>query len=197
MRKVFSVCLVVLMGVVLMAAPVDKKKEDGKTSPVLLVIDTQNKYLPMMSEEDRKHGIGMINYAIYLFRQNGFPVIRVYHTDLKWGPKADSEDFQFPKTIKVLESDPKIIKNYPSAFTKTQLDKLLKDKGYNTVFCCGLSAVGCVLATYYGAMDRGYEVFMIESGIISHDAKLTKAVEQITSTIGYKALEILLKNIKP
>ncbi len=166
-----------------------------KVKPALLVIDIQNAYLPRMDEKDKKLGMEMINYYIELFRSGGFPIIRVHHTDLKMGPKPDSEEFQFPKTVAVQPDDPQIIKNYPSAFKKTELDKLLKAKGCNTLFLCGLSAVGCVISTYYGARDLDYDVFMLEDALISHDATLTKAVQEITMTIGYYPLKLLLESI--
>ena len=138
----------------------------------------------------------MINYYIELFRANGFPVIRVYHTDPQRGPKPGSEEFEFPKTVAVKPDDPKIIKNYASAFKKTELDKLLKAKGCNTLFLCGLSAVGCVLATYHGAMDLDYDVFMLKDALISHDAALTKAVQEICKTIDYYALKLVLESVR-
>jgi len=167
----------------------------AKVKPALLVIDVQNAYLPFMDEKDKKLGLEMINYFIALFRANGFPVIRVYHTDLKAGPPPGSEEFAFDKSVAVRDDDPKVIKNYGNGFKKTELDKLLKEKGCNTVFLCGLSAVGCVLATYHGAMDFDYNVFMAKDALISHDAALTKSVQEICQTIDYYALKLLLENI--
>jgi len=88
-----------------------------------------------------------------------------------------------------------VIKNYPDAFNKTELDKRLKDMGCNTVFLCGLSAVGCVLATYNGALNRDYQVFMAKDALISHDAALTNAVQDFCQTIDFHALKLLLLNI--
>jgi nicotinamidase-related amidase len=167
-----------------------------KVKPALLVIDIQNAYLPRMDEKDKKLGMDMINYYIELFRASGFPVIRVYHTDLKMGPKPDSEEFQFPKTVAIRPDDPQIIKNYPSAFKKTELDNLLKAKGSNTLFLCGLSAVGCVISTYYGARDLDYDVFMLKDALISHDAALTKSVQEICKTIDYYAMKLVLESVK-
>lgn len=170
--------------------------QNEKIRPALLVIDIQNAYLPRMDEKDVKFGMEMINYYIGLFRSSGFPIIRVYHSDLKMGPKTDSEEFKFPKTVAVLESDPEIVKHYGNAFKKTDLDKLLKEKGCNTLFLCGLSAVGCVLSTYHGANDLDYSTFMLKDGLISHDAELTKAVQQISRTIDYYAVGLVLRSLK-
>lgn len=197
MKKiVLLIVLLFVLSIAWLAAADAAKPVPAKIKPALLVIDIQNAYLPYMDEKDKKMGMEMINYCIALFRASGFPVIRVYHSDLKTGPKPDSEEFAFPRTVAILPDDPMLIKNYPSAFKKTELDKLLKAKGCNTLFLCGLSAVGCVLATYHGAMDLDYNVFMLKDALISHDAALTKAVQEICQSIDYPALKLLLESAR-
>lgn len=163
----------------------------------LLVIDLQNEFLPYMSEQDVKAAPQMINGAIWLFRQHSLPVIRVYHTDLKWGPAPDSEGFKFLSSIGVTDEDPMIVKNYPNGFKKTELDKLLREKGINTLFLCGLSSTGCVLATYHGAQDLDYKVFMVKGGLIGPDPAQTHTIEDICDSVGWTALEVMLDNARP
>jgi nicotinamidase-related amidase len=172
----------------------EKGKMTKRMKPVLLVIDIQNAYLPMMDKSEKDFALEMINYAIEMFRAKGFLIIRVYHTDLEYGPKPDSDSFQFPKSVKIKPDDPKIIKNYSNAFKKTNLEKMLCDKGYNTVFLCGLSSVGCVIATYFGAMDRDFDAFLLKDTLISHNSKYTKSIEEIFNALGYNALKVMLEN---
>lgn len=164
--------------------------------PALLVIDIQNAYLPMMSAEGKDSALYMINGVIELFRENGFPVIRVHHTDPKYGPKPGTKEFEFPESVWVKPEDPRIVKNYPSAFKKTDLDKILKEKGCNAVFLCGLSAVGCVIATYYGANDLDYDTFMVRDALLSHNVEYTRVVQEFCDSVGYSALKVMLKNAK-
>jgi nicotinamidase-related amidase len=192
MRKFVFFLIVVILSVSVQAAD---KPAAAKTIPALLVIDTQNAFLPYMDEQDKKMGLMMVNYYIALFRANGFPVIRVYHSDPQGGPKTGTEPFEFAKEIAVTKDDAMVVKNFPNAFKKTDLDKILKEKGCNTIFLCGLSAVGCVLETYFGGSNLDYEVFMLKDGLISHDHSLTRAVQEICKTIDYYALELLLKNV--
>jgi nicotinamidase-related amidase len=196
-----KVRLVVLSLVALLAssalfASAAEKPAPPKMKPALLVIDVQNAWLPHMDEQDKKVGMEHINWAIALFRDNGFPVIRVYHTDPKEGPAPGTEAFEFPKTVVVKDDDPRIVKNYGNAFKKTDLDKVLREKGVNTVFLVGLSAVGCVLATYHGADDLDYNVFVVKHALISHDATLTKSVYDICQNISPAALKLLLENAR-
>ncbi|MCX6556918.1 MAG: isochorismatase family protein [Candidatus Aminicenantes bacterium] len=195
MKKIVLLMLLLLVSLSWLIAAEPAKAVTVKIKPALLVIDIQNAYLPRMDEKDKKLGMEMINYYIELFRASGFPVIRVYHTSPNMGPKPDSEEFQFPKTVAIRDDDPKVIKNFGNAFKNTELDKLLKTKGCNTLFLCGLSAVGCVLATYHGAMDHDYDVFMLKDSLISHDAALTKAVQEICKTIDYYALKLVLESV--
>jgi nicotinamidase-related amidase len=194
MKKIVLFMLLLLISLAWLVAGDTAKAAPARIKPALLVIDIQNAYLPMMDEKDKKPGMEMINQVIALFRANGFPVIRVYHTDLKMGPKPDSEAFEFPKTVAILPADARIIKNYPNGFKKTGLDKLLRGKGCNTLYLCGLSSVGCVLATYHGALDLDYDAYMVKDALISHNAALTKAVQQISRTIDFDALKRVLES---
>ena len=193
MKKAMLIALLIL--IFALCANAQAKPAPAKVKPALLVIDIQNAYLPRMDEKDVKRGMPRINYVIDLFRANGFPVIRVYHTDPKSGPAVGSEAFEFPKTTAVKTDDPRIVKNFPNAFKKTNLDGLLKEKGINTVFLCGLSSTGCVLATYHGALDMDYDMFMVKGALIGPDATVTGHVEDICRTIDYWSLKLLLENI--
>ena len=194
-----GICLAIfaLIASVVFAGPCKGEKEAKEPMrPALLVIDIQNKYLPMMSEGDRDYAMQVINAAIWLFHENGFPVIRVYHTNPERGPKPGTEEFEFPSSVIGKPEDTKIVKDYPSAFKKTELHSLLREKGCNTLFMCGLSAVGCVLATYHSGMDLDYEVFMVKDGLLSHNATYTDFIEEICESVGFNTLRVILENVK-
>jgi len=163
-----------------------------KMKPALLVIDIQNSYLPMIPQHERSIALEMINGAIWMFREYGFPIIQIYHTDPQFGPKMRTRDFKFPSSVRIKPRDPKIIKNYSNAFKKTDLKKILDKMGCNTLFLCGLSAVGCVLATHFAAKDLDYTSFMIKGALMSHDSEYTKFVEHVFETVGWTALKTML-----
>jgi len=174
-------------------AAAGQEKRGIEVKPALLVIDIQNAYLPHMSAEDRDTVLENINKLIALFREQGLPVIRVYHTDPGQGPEPGSEPFEFPKTVAVKDSDAKVIKNYPSAFKKTDLEEMLHEKECNAVFLCGLSATGCVLATYFGARDRDIISVMIEDAVLSPKVSYTRVIEEVCATLTLKEVENALK----
>ncbi len=146
-----------------------------------------------MDQKDVKPGMEAINTIIGVFRQFRYPVIRMHHTQIGKGPAPETEAFEFPKTIAVITDDPRIIKNYPSAFIKNFLDSLLKAKSCNSVYFCGLSAVGCVMATYFWVMNRGYETYMVRDDIISHKADYTNMIRNITVAPSAPFVELNLK----
>jgi nicotinamidase-related amidase len=147
----------------------------------------------MMQKEGQEMALKAMNELMNYFRKKKFPVVLVYHTTPNYGPKPGTEEFEFPKSIKIFPSDIKVTKNFGNAFKKTDLDKILKDKGINTLFMCGLSGTGCIMATYHGALNLDYNMFLIKGTILSPKAKHTEWVEEICQTVGYGALALILK----
>lgn len=200
--RIFSILKIVAAVLLLTSVAIlpqtdgDKPAAAKQIKPALLVIDIQNAFLPHMSESDTKLGMEMVNGAIWLFREYKLPIIRIYHTNPGYGPKPGTDSFEFPKSVLINESDPKVIKTFPNAFIKTDLDKILKEKDVNTVFLCGLSATGCVLATYFGAQEREYKVFMIKDAIMSNESEYTHVIENISETITFETMMFILDHIK-
>lgn len=193
--KRFSLLVAVSLACLLLSAlaAAGQEKRGIEIKPALLVIDIQNAYVPHMSAEDRDTVLENINKLIALFREHDLPVIRVYHTDPGKGPEPGTEPFEFPKTVAIKDSDERVIKNYPSAFKKTDLEKMLHEESCNAVFLCGLSATGCVLATYYGARDRDIISVMVEDAVLSPKVSYTRVIEEICATLTLKEVEDALE----
>ncbi len=165
--------------------------------PALLVVDVQRAYLPMMDQEEAGKATLYINAYIQLFRHYGYPVIRVYHTEPGSGPAPGTEAFEFSEDILVLPDDPKVVKTYGNGFNHTDLDKILKEKEVNTVFLCGLSSVGCVLATYMGALDMDYTAFLLRGALIGPDSRYTGQIAEIFGAVTYTTVSVMLRNALP
>jgi nicotinamidase-related amidase len=171
-----------------------KEQTKAQIKPALLIIDIQNVYLTMVPEREKEVAMYYINGLIELFRSNGYPIIRIYHLDKESGPKPDSEQFEYPASVLIKDEDVKVIKTYGNGFNKTDLDKIIKEKGSNTLFLCGLSAVGCVLATWIGAQDQDYKAFMVKDAIMSHNSDYTNHVEDMFDAVGYDIVQLILEN---
>ncbi|MCU0233026.1 MAG: cysteine hydrolase [Thermoanaerobaculales bacterium] len=188
--SVLALALVVLAPTAVAAD--DPPAAAAKGRPALVVMDVQNAFMPLMDAADTGMGLVMINATIELFRAHGLPVIRVYHSDPARGPLPGTEAFEFPGTVGIRDGDPMVVKAHASAFNQTELDRILREQGVDTVFLSGLSAVGCVLATYWDADRLDYRVFMVRNGLISHKAALTESVEEMTGAVGYEAIAYML-----
>ena len=190
MKKTLVLIMSLILSLNFVFAQETEKKE---LKPALLVIDVQNVYIPWMDQSDKDVAFEYINATIALFEKYELPIIKVYHQDKEWGPAEDSEEFKFAPEINVKDDYPMVIKHYGNSFNKTNLDEILTEKGVNTVFLCGLSATGCVLATYVGASDNDYKVFMIQNALLSANAEHTKYVEEIVSAMSYSTLSFMLE----
>ena len=175
---------------VLLNAQSDKEREELK--PALLVLDIQNAFLPMMQQEGRDEVFGNVNQLIEMFKKFDLPIIQIYHTSPKYGPEEGTDGFKFSDAIKIGDVYGTVIKNYGNAFIKTDLDKMLKEKGVNTVYICGLSATGCVSATYFGAYDLEYNSFMVKDALLGPNAEHTNYVEEIFKAVDINSLYFLL-----
>jgi nicotinamidase-related amidase len=162
--------------------------------PALLVIDVQNKFMGMIPQRDKELATFFINLLIGLFRKHDFPIIRIYHHNEENGPKPDTEEFEYPASILVKTEDTQIIKTYSDSFNRTPLNEVLREKGSNTLFLCGLSAVGCVLATRTGAYNNDYEAFIVKDAIMSHNSEYTKNVEGMFDAVSYDIVRLILEN---
>lgn len=193
-RKATITALVVLVLIPGVTGAEEDAASTLKGKPALIVMDIQNAYVPMMDDEGKEQALYFVNYAISKFRERGLPVIVVYHTDPERGPAPGTEPFEFPEEIKITDDDLKVVKNHPSAFEETELEDILRREGCDTVFLVGLSAVGCVLYTYFDAERLDFRTFMIGGALLSHDAKLTRSVEEITGAVRIGNLEYMILN---
>jgi nicotinamidase-related amidase len=109
-------------------------------NPTLLIIDVQNRYLSFIPEREKELAFFFINLLIDLFRKHDLPIIRIYHHNEENGPKPNTQEFEYPEAIKIKTEDTQIIKTYSDSFNKTNLNEVLKEKGSNVLFLCGLSA---------------------------------------------------------
>jgi len=194
-NKIFSFSLIILFTIISVDSfSQDKKEQRTLIKPALLVIDIQNAYLQMMPESDKEMAMLYINNYIELFRSHGFPIIRIYHLSNDYGVLPGTDQFEFPTSILIKPEDSKVIKTYPDGFNKTDLDKVIKEKGCNTLFLCGLSATGCVLATWIGAQNYDFKAFLIKDAIMSPNSEYTNSIEEIFEAVSYDVVKLILDN---
>ena len=161
-------------------------KKDKKMKPALLVIDVQKVYFTMMDQSAVETPIEIINDATRVFNEHQQPVIYVYHR------KSTPEKYHYIDEIVVPANATIVVKKYGDAFKKTELDGILKKLDCNTLFLCGLSATGCVKATYLGANELNYNTFLIKDANMSPDKEKTKMIEDKFETLSLNSVKSLV-----
>lgn len=172
----------------------NSKPKKENINPALLIIDVQNRYLPSITQRDKELAFFFINLLIELFRKHNMPIIRIYHHNKENGPKPNTEEFEFPSSISIKAEDTQIIKTYSDSFNNTNLKEILNKMGSNTLFLCGQSAVGCVLATRTGAQNNDFKAFIVKDAIMSHNSEYTKNVETMFDAVSYDLVKHIVEN---
>lgn len=162
--------------------------------PGLLVIDAQNGWLEMSEglKLSVQKTIPHIVEAIQVFRRAGAPILFTYHLYKEKGLYPGSKDFNLFPEIEIMPEDKWIIKTYQNAFNKTELGSLLKEQGCDTVVLAGLSAMNCVLTTYYGAYDVDLSPYLLRGAVAGPDQTSIDLVEKICDTLSIRAVNQIL-----
>jgi nicotinamidase-related amidase len=163
--------------------------------PALLVVDIQNVWLDGTAElkASVEKRIDVINGAIRWFRENKLPIVVIYHEDKEEGAVSGTRPFEVHQTVGIEEDDFRVTKHYPNSFNKTGLEAIIRRMGCDTVLIVGLSASGCALATYFGAMDHDIHPYMVKGGIASHNEDHVRFAEDVCETLSLEAFDRTLR----
>jgi len=139
---------------------------EGKQA-VLLVVDVQVGVVRNAWEAPRI--IQNIGVAVQKARGLGVPVIWVQHADgdLVHG----SPDWQLAPGLVPAEGELRIDKQFNSSFEQTPLEETLARLGAAHIVLAGAATNWCIRATAYAALERGYDLTLIE------DAHTTETME--------------------
>lgn len=133
---------------------------------VLLVVDMQ---VGVVSDAwDASRIIKNVSRAVELARAQGVPVIWVQHSDenLPYG----NPEWQWVPELVCAPGELQIHKHFNSSFEQTTLDQELAGLGVTHIVLAGAATNWCIRATAYAALERGYDLTLI------NDAHTTVAV---------------------
>jgi nicotinamidase-related amidase len=125
---------------------------------VLLVVDVQ---VGVMDEAwDAPRVIDRVAHAVGRARAQGAPVIWVQHADeqLVHGSPA----WQWVPELVPAAGDLRVHKAHNSSFEQTSLDDELARLQATHLVLAGAASNWCIRATAYGALDRGYDLTLVE-----------------------------------
>ena len=126
--------------------------------PVLLVVDVQVGVVADAWEAPRV--VANVARAVQRARDGGVPVIWVQHQgdDLP----RDSTAWQLAPELVPMDGDGRIDKRFESSFEETGLEDLLAKAGATHLVLAGAMTNWCIRATAYAALDRGYDLTLLD-----------------------------------
>ena len=130
---------------------------EGKTG-ILMVVDVQVGVLKEAWNAPRI--IGNVARAVERARAQDVPVLWVQHSDenLVFG----SPQWQWVPELIPAVGEPLIHKHFNSSFEQTTLEEELARLGATHIALAGAATNWCIRATAYGALDRGYDLTLVE-----------------------------------
>jgi len=146
---------------------------------VLLVVDVQ---VGVMDEAwDAERIINNVGRAVERARAATVPVVWVQHSDdeLPFG----SPEWQWVPQLVRAEGETLIHKHFNSSFEQTELDDELAKLGATHLVLAGAATNWCIRATAYGALDRGYDLTLVEDAHTTHTMDLENGTKIEASTV--------------
>jgi nicotinamidase-related amidase len=128
------------------------------SKPVLLVVDVQ---VGVMREAwDAERVVANVARTVERARGAGVPVIWVQHAanDLVHG----SPEWQWVPELVPRADEPRVHKRFNSSFEQTSLDEELRRLDASHLVLAGAATNWCIRATAYGALERGYDLTLVE-----------------------------------
>jgi nicotinamidase-related amidase len=156
--------------------------------PVMVVVDVQVGVMREAWEAQRV--IKNVAHAVERARSQAVPVIWVQHSnqDLAQG----SAQWQWVPELVPAEGEVLIHKKYNSAFEQTALDSALAGIGATHIVLAGAATNWCIRATAYGALDRGYDLTLVQDAHTTESMQLDGGVTIEAKTV-IQELNIAMK----
>ena len=184
----------------------------------LIVVDMQKDFMPggVLPVPEADKIIPILNEYIRIFNENGNPVFftRDWHPEKHisfkgfggiWPPHCvmNTEGAKFNENLFIPNDNKFIISKGTSedfdaysGFQGTILNDLLKERGIKRVFVGGVATDYCVKNTVLGAINLGYQVFLLEDGIKGVNLKEGDVERAINEMLEKGTTLITLNDIK-
>ena len=108
--------------------------------------------------------------------------------------EGSDERFVNVRELHTEPTDTEILKLHNNSFWKTELDDFLRSKGVDWVLLCGSAAEFCVTATYFGALEHGYETYILQNGVLAETETGLLSLEEVRPMLPMNDIPSLLKD---
>ena len=140
--------------------------------PVLIVVDVQVGVVKDFWDVPRI--VKNVARAVERARAEAVPVIWVQHADENL-PKG-SPQWQWVPELVPAEGEPLIHKQFNSSFEQTSLESELANLGVTHIVLAGAATNWCIRATAYSALERGYDLTLVNDAHTTETMKLDNGV---------------------
>lgn len=141
----------------------------------LLVIDVQNEYFDgKWPIPDGSRTLQQIERAIDATQASGATVVYVQHAVLN--PERGiflpgSHGFELHARLHPRANDPRIVKNYPGSFSKTNLENTLQQHDIDTIVVSGYMTHMCCDTTAREGFQRDFRVLFLNDATATRDGQ--------------------------
>lgn len=140
----------------------------------LIIIDVQNDYFSggAFELEAPEAAVKKLTPLLESFRQASYPVIHIQHVSKKGSRPflvEDTEGAEIHPSVTPLAGETVIQKRFPNSFWQTELEETLKSMGVDSLFIAGMMTHMCVSATARAAMERGFNVVVVDDACTTRD----------------------------
>ncbi|WP_284332527.1 cysteine hydrolase family protein [Dyella flagellata] len=132
------------------------------------MVDVQAGVVASAWQRDRV--VANVAVAVDRARAAGVPIVWVQHNDDEL--RRDTPEWQWVPELKPLESESRIHKQFNSSFEETPLLSLLEHHGVSHIVLAGAASNWCIRATAYAALERGFDLTLVEDAHTTGDMEL-------------------------
>lgn len=143
------------------------------SQPALIIIDVQEAFdIPVWGRRNNPFAERNISCLLQEWRKRKLPIFHVQHLvfkNMKSMFHPINQSSRFKEELLPLEGETIITKDVNSAFIGTNLEKVLREKGCQSVVITGLTTNHCVETTTRMAGNLGFTTYIVEDGTATFD----------------------------
>jgi nicotinamidase-related amidase len=161
----------------------------------LLVVDAQDSFkaTPRWERRSNPRFEENVDRLVQAYRAAGLPVIFVLHTDPDPEFETTSPFFKLMDFLEPQPGEPVIVKNTRNAFTSTNLQELLRERGVERLVVTGIQTEQCCETTTRVAADLGYDVDFVTEATMSFPITHPETGEVLTTDEIVRRTEFVLR----
>ncbi|MFP3898812.1 MAG: cysteine hydrolase family protein [Dehalococcoidia bacterium] len=143
----------------------------SRENTAVVIMDYQNRQLSHFSEEFQRELLERANKVLERARYKGIPVINVEVIRGERTPETQIHPAIAPRPGETL-----LTKRRVGPFSTTNLDKVLKTHGIDTLVLLGISTSGCVLSTVRCGADMDYRIIVLSDCCADRDDEVQRVL---------------------